>query len=81
MGATETDLIDIIASEATVERAELTRNAVLADLGIQSLDVISVLFEIEERYGVVIEEEEMPRTASLGEVIDYLLARINAPPA
>jgi acyl carrier protein len=81
MGATETDLIDIIASEATVERAELTRDAVLADLGIQSLDVISVLFEIEERYGVVIEEEEMPRTASLGEVIDYLLARINAPPA
>jgi acyl carrier protein len=81
MGATEMDLIDIIASEATVERGELTRDAVLADLGIQSLDVISVLFEIEERYGVVIEEEEMPRTASLGEVIDYLLARINAPPA
>jgi acyl carrier protein len=78
MGATESDLIDLIASEAIVERSALRRDASFTDLGIQSLDVISVLFEIEERYGVAIEEEEMPRASSLGEVLDYLLTRINA---
>ena len=81
MGANENDLLDIIATEAIVERAALRREAPLADLGIQSLDVISVLFEIEERWGVTIEEEDLPRMAKLGDVLDYLLARINAAPA
>jgi acyl carrier protein len=78
MGATESELLDIMAAEALVERAALKRDAVFADLGFQSLDVVSVLFEIEERYGVVIEEEEMPPITTLGDVVDYLLGRINA---
>jgi acyl carrier protein len=78
MAATESDLLDMIADEAIVDRAVLTRDAVFADLGLQSLDVVSVLFEIEERYGVVIEEEDIPRVTTLGDVIDFLLGRINA---
>ena len=49
MAATENELLDIIATEAIVDRATLKRESPLADLGIQSLDVVSVLFEIEER--------------------------------
>jgi acyl carrier protein len=79
--ATENELLDIIATEAIVERSTLKREAALADLGIQSLDVVSVLFEIEERWGVTIDEEDLPRMANLGEVLDYLVARINAVPA
>ena len=74
---TEDELLDIIAKEAIVDRATLTRNATLQDLGIASLDVISVLFEIEERYGVSIEEGELPLTATFGEMLDFLLAKIN----
>jgi len=37
-----------------------------------------MLFELEERYGVVIEEGDMPQVANLGEMVDYLLGRINA---
>jgi len=81
VAATENDLLDIIATEAIVERATLRRDAALADLGIQSLDVVSVLFEIEERWGVTIDEEDLPRMANLGDVLDYLVARINAIPA
>lgn len=81
MAATENELLDIIATEAIVDRATLKRESPLADLGIQSLDVVSVLFEIEERWGVTIDEEDLPRMANLGEVLDYLVARINAVPA
>jgi len=81
VAATENELLDIIATEAIVERATLRRDAALADLGIQSLDVVSVLFEIEERWGVTIDEEDLPRMANLGDVLDYLVARINAIPA
>ena len=77
MKATEAEILDVIAEEAIVERESLTREATLADLGISSLDVISMLFELEEKYGVVIEEGDMPQMATLGEMVDFLLARIN----
>ena len=78
MKATEADVLDVIAEEAIVDRKLLTRDATLADLGISSLDVISMLFEVEEKYGVVIEEGDMPQMSTLGEMVDFLLARINA---
>jgi acyl carrier protein len=80
MAATEKELLDIMAEEAMVDRSALTRSAVFTELGFQSLDVVSVLFEIEGRYGVVIEEEDMPpvtTATTLGDVLDFLLGRIN----
>ncbi len=78
MTVTEDDLLAIIAAEAIVDRAILERGATLNELGIASLDVISVMFEIENRYGLVVEESELPLTANLGDVLDFLLARLNA---
>ena len=77
MKATEAELLDLIAKEAIIEREKLTREATLEDLGISSLDVISMLFELEEKYGVVIEEGDMPQMTTLGEMVDFLLSRIN----
>jgi acyl carrier protein len=78
MKMTEEQLIDLIAEEAIVDKEKLKRDATIADIGISSLDVITMLFELEERYGVVIEESDMPKMETLGEMIDFLLARINA---
>jgi acyl carrier protein len=78
MKTTESELLDLIAGEAIIDRALLKREATLADLGISSLDVITMLFELEERYGVVIEESEMPQMTTLGEMVDFLLERLNA---
>ena len=80
MKATEAELLDLIAKEAIIDRATLTRDATLDDLGISSLDVISMLFELEERWGVCIEEADMPPMTMLGEMVDVLLSRINAEP-
>jgi hypothetical protein len=37
-----------------------------------------MLFELEEKYGVIIEEGDMPQMTTLGEMVDFLLGRINA---
>lgn len=81
MTATPSELLDLIAKEAIIDREKLVREATLVDLGISSLDVITMLFELEERYGVVIEEADMPKMETLGEMVDFLLGRINAEPA
>lgn len=78
MKATESELLDLIAEEALIDREKLVREATIADLGISSLDLITMLFELEERYGVVVEEGDMPAMSTLGEMVDFLLARINA---
>jgi acyl carrier protein len=80
MTITEPELLDLIAQEAIIDREKLTREATLGDLGISSLDVITLLFELEERYGVVIEEADMPKMETLGEMVDFLMARIAAQP-
>ena len=78
MKATEDELLALISQEAIIDRDKLTREATLGDLGISSLDVITTLFELEERYGVVIEEGDMPQMTTLGEMVDFLLDRLNA---
>ncbi|HZZ34065.1 MAG TPA: acyl carrier protein [Phenylobacterium sp.] len=72
------ELFDVISKEALIDRATLTREAKLEDLGIASLDVISVLFEVEERYGIVVEAEELADCTTLGQLIDKLKDRAQA---
>ena len=77
MSLTEDALLDLIAKEALVERDKLVRDAALADLGVSSLDLITLLFELEERYNVVVEEAELEPMTTVGELADFLVARIN----
>lgn len=72
------ELFDVISKEALIDRATLTRDAKLEDLGIASLDVISVLFEVEERFGIMVEAEELSDCTTLGQLIDKLKARAEA---
>jgi acyl carrier protein len=78
MTVTQTELLDLVSAEAHIERDRLTPEAALADLGFASLDMITLLFELEERYGVVIEEADLPPLQTVGELTGFLLGRINA---
>ena len=73
------ELFDVIAKEALVDRERLTRDAKMEDLGIASLDVISILFEVEEKFGIQVEEEELKDCVTLGDLIDKLKARAVSP--
>ncbi len=50
----EDDLLDLVAEEAMVDRAVLTREAKLDDLDIASADFVMILMAIEEKYGIYI---------------------------
>ncbi len=76
MTATDDDLIDLIAGEALIDRDLLTREATLADIGLDSVGVVSVIFAVEEKYGVEIAEDAFNDTANLGQFLDTLKAII-----
>ena len=74
MAGHEDELIEIIAEEALVDRAKLDPNATLEDIGLDSVDLVSVVFAIEEKYGIEIAEDAFSRSDTLAQ----LLAKIEA---
>ena len=52
MSSVESDVYDIIAEKSAVDRAKLKRDAKLTDLEIESLDVVEIIFAVEEKFDI-----------------------------
>jgi acyl carrier protein len=48
----DTEIMEIIAKQAKVDTATLKRDTRLADLDLQSIDIVEVVFAIEEKYDI-----------------------------
>ncbi|CAN5126810.1 hypothetical protein BH09PSE2_BH09PSE2_15940 [soil metagenome] len=75
---TADDVLDLVAQEAPVDRADLKPEATLDELGVASLDVISVLFALEDKFGVIVEQGDIEHAKTLGDFIDAVLAKAQA---
>ena len=78
MSSRDEELIDLIAEEALIDRAKLDPAAKLEDIGLDSVDLVSVIFAIEEKYGIEIAEDSFTRSDTLGEVVKKIDALIDA---
>jgi acyl carrier protein len=79
MAITADDVLTIIADEVPIERAALDPSATLDSLNIASLDMISVMFALEDKFGVIIEQDDVKDAKTLEEFIAAVLAKANAP--
>ena len=52
MADIESDIFDIIAEKAAVDRGKIHATATLEDLEVESLDVVEIIFAIEEKFDV-----------------------------
>ncbi|WP_404479565.1 acyl carrier protein [Novosphingobium sp. BL-52-GroH] len=66
------DVMALIAKETGLPLEQLRPEATLATLDISSLDLVSLLFELEDRYGVEIEPEELSRETTLGQLLERI---------
>jgi acyl carrier protein len=78
MSVSRDSVLDIIAEESLVERAKLTPDATLESLGIQSLDIISVVFALEDKFGIVLEQSEFEGVVTVEQLVDIIVAKANA---
>jgi acyl carrier protein len=51
---------------------ELDRNALLYDLGLDSLDVIEMIMDIEDDLGIYIKDEDACKCETVGQLIDFI---------
>jgi acyl carrier protein len=78
MSGRDEELIDIISEEALIDRAKLEPSAKLEDIGLDSVDLVSVVFAIEEKYGIEIAEDAFSRSDTLGVVLAKIDGLIDA---
>jgi acyl carrier protein len=78
MAVSADDILSVIAQEALVDRVKLTPDATLESLGIASLDIISIVFALEDRFGVVLEQSEFEGVTTVAGLVDLVLAKAAA---
>ena len=75
---TEDKVIDIIAEQLGVDKANISRDTDIAnDLGADSLDIAELLIEFEEQFDIDIDEENAQNISTVGQVIDHIQAALN----
>jgi acyl carrier protein len=72
----EQDLIDLVAKEALVDVEKLKKDSTLEEIGLDSVDLVSVVFAVEDKYGVTIGENDLEKSATLGQMLALIEAKI-----
>jgi acyl carrier protein len=47
------------------------------DLGLTSLQAVSVILDVEERFGIEVVDEDLAALATVGDIVALVLARVN----
>ena len=61
-----------LASELDISEDEITRDTTFESLGVDSLDTVEMLMNLEDKIGVEVELSQKVET--VGELVDYVVA-------
>ncbi|MBQ9520005.1 MAG: acyl carrier protein [Acholeplasmatales bacterium] len=63
----------IILNEINCDAAKVTMEAKLKDdLGADSIDAVQIVMEIEDKYGITIDEDKAETMVTVGDVVKYI---------
>jgi acyl carrier protein len=79
MNPIESEVISIVAATLRLERSSITRDASLEDdLGADSLDWVSLIMALEDRFAVDIPDEDAAELRTVKQVTDYVTLALDA---
>ncbi len=64
-------VIDLVRSHSTSADALIDEGTSVSALGVDSIDLMEIVFRLEELHGVEISPEGMSERETVGQVIDY----------
>jgi acyl carrier protein len=73
-------LYDILSRHAQIERSSVTPDKHLKfDLGLDSLDIAEMVYEIEETFGITVADEAAEKIQKISDTVDFIYQRISEP--
>ena len=70
----ESKVIDIVAEQMGVDKAEITRDTSFAnDLNADSLDTVELVMEFEDEFDTTIPDDQAEKILTVGAAIEYIL--------
>lgn len=71
------EIIKIIAGIVEVPEKSINENTnLLADLDLESLDLVTLISEIETKYELEIPDKEIKKIQTVGDIINYLSSHV-----
>ena len=64
-----------LASELDISEDEITRDTTFESLGVDSLDTVVMVMDLEQELGVELEIEE--KIATVGELVDFVESKVD----
>jgi acyl carrier protein len=78
----EEKLGEILSRHSGVDKAALTPEKNLKlDLGLDSLDVAEIVYELEEAFAITIPDDSAERLLSISDTVEFIQHKIQAGPA
>ncbi len=84
MADAEAAILDIVARQAKVERSALHRTTEIAALDLASIDIVEIIFEIEEKFDVSLLYNANEASSvdggsfkTVGEFVDFVMKDLN----
>lgn len=75
----EAKVIDIVAEQMGVDKAEISRETSFAnDLNADSLDTVELVMEFEDEFETSIPDEEAEKIQTVGHAIEYIMKAGNS---
>jgi acyl carrier protein len=74
-------IIELVEADTGEKHADLPDNTKLRDdLGLDSVDVVSIVSQIERRFRIRLTHQELEKLVTAGDVLDLLQAKLANPP-
>ena len=65
-------LQDLLMKDHSLARAQLGPETQLSALGIDSLALIELMFQVEDRFGISLPDDKVPVLVTVGDVVAYI---------
>jgi acyl carrier protein len=71
-------VIEILSDFTEVEKEKITeKSKLIADLGLNSLDVINIVVTFEEEFNIEIPNQSIKNFVTVGDIVEYLETQAN----
>jgi len=71
---TQQRVIAIIAEKLSMPKENITMEATFKDLGADSLDIVEIIMNFEETFGIEIKDEDAEKIKTVGQAVDHIHA-------